>query len=119
MKAIEQAAWPGNLRQLRAVLSAVLATHRNDQPVSRLEIAAQLLRFPAAASVTGEGAESRLQPLLNQLLDDGGFSLSDLERSAYQAAVERAHGNLSAAARLLGLTRPQLAYRLGTRTDPA
>jgi transcriptional regulator with AAA-type ATPase domain len=119
MKAIEQAAWPGNLRQMRAVLSAVLATHRNDQPVSRLEIEAQLLRFPAAASVTGEGAESRLQPLLNQLLDDGGFSLSDLERSAYQAAVERAHGNLSAAARLLGLTRPQLAYRLGTRTDPA
>ena len=42
MKAIEQAAWPGNLRQMRAVLSAVLATHRDAQPVSRLEIEAQL-----------------------------------------------------------------------------
>ena len=89
------------------------------QPVSRLEIEAQLLRFPAAASVIGEGTGGRLQPLLKQLLDDGGFSLLELERSAYQAAVDRSRGNLSAAARLLGITRPQLAYRLGPRSDPA
>jgi transcriptional regulator with GAF, ATPase, and Fis domain len=35
-----------------------------------------------------------------------------LEKAAYQSAVKRAGGNLSAAARLLGLTRPQLAYRI-------
>jgi DNA-binding transcriptional LysR family regulator len=29
-----------------------------------------------------------------------------------EAAVQRSHGNLAAAARLLGLTRPQLSYRL-------
>jgi DNA-binding protein Fis len=29
-----------------------------------------------------------------------------------QAAMQRAGGNLSRAARLLGITRPQLAYRL-------
>lgn len=29
-----------------------------------------------------------------------------------KAAVEKANGNLSAAARMLGLTRAQLAYRL-------
>ena len=29
-----------------------------------------------------------------------------------EIAVDKAHGNLSAAARTLGLTRPQLAYRL-------
>ena len=29
-----------------------------------------------------------------------------------QMAMQRAEGNLSAAARLLGITRPQLAYRL-------
>ena len=31
------------------------------------------------------------------------------------AAVEKANGNLSQAARLLGMTRPQLAYRLKKR----
>jgi DNA-binding NtrC family response regulator len=36
-----------------------------------------------------------------------------------QAAVDKARGNLSAAARMLGLTRPQLAYRLKRRNDEA
>ena len=91
---------------MRAVLSAVLAAHRDDQPVSRVEIEAQLHRFPVATPAAGDDTQGRLQPLLEQLLDEGGFSLSELERSAYQAAVDRTRGNLSAAARLLGLTRP-------------
>ena len=118
-KAIEQAAWPGNLRQMRTVLSAVLAAHRGDQPVSRGEIEAQLGRLPFAKSAVAGDTEGKLRLLFDQLLDAEGFSLSELERSAYQAAVDRARGNLSAAARLLGLTRAQLAYRLGTGSDPA
>ena len=35
-----------------------------------------------------------------------------------ELAVRRSRGNLSGAARLLGLTRPQLAYRL-KRREPA
>lgn len=117
-KAIERASWPGNLRQMRTVLSAVLAAHRNEQLVSRAEIEAQLGRLRFSTPATGEDGERKLRPLLDQLLEDGGFSLSELEQSAYQAAVDRARGNLSAAARLLGLTRAQLAYRLGTMTPP-
>lgn len=116
-KTIERAAWPGNLRQMRTVLSAVLAAHRDRQPISRVEIETQLDRFRFSTAATDDDGKRRLRPLLDQLVEDGGFSLSELEQSAYQSAVERAHGNLSAAARLLGLTRAQLAYRLGTRTD--
>jgi transcriptional regulator with GAF, ATPase, and Fis domain len=36
-----------------------------------------------------------------------------------ETAVDRAHGNLSAASRLLGLRRPQLAYRLKRLHEPA
>ena len=53
------------------------------------------------------------------MLEEGGFSLSAFERSTYEAAVNRTAGNLSAAARLLGLTRAQLAYRIGLRDGPA
>ena len=60
MKAIEQETWPGNLRQMRAVLSAVLATHRDAQPVSRLEIEAQLARFSVATPVAGDGTSRRI-----------------------------------------------------------
>ena len=40
------------------------------------------------------------------------LSLEALEDTLINEAVDRAAGNLSAAARALGLTRPQLSYRL-------
>jgi transcriptional regulator with AAA-type ATPase domain len=42
---------------------------------------------------------------------DSGSSLEEVEARVLDHAVTRAKGNLSEAARLLGLTRPQLAYR--------
>jgi transcriptional regulator with AAA-type ATPase domain len=50
--------------------------------------------------------------LLDRLADAGGVSLPALERRLMDEAVARSAGNLAAAARLLGLTRAQLAYRL-------
>ncbi|WP_036250006.1 helix-turn-helix domain-containing protein, partial [Methylibium sp. T29] len=44
-----------------------------------------------------------------------GIALDALETALLDAAVARAKGNLSAAARLLGLSRGQLAYRLKKR----
>jgi two-component system, NtrC family, response regulator HydG len=46
-------------------------------------------------------------------------SLDELEGMLLTMAVDRARGNLSSAARMLGLTRPQLAYRLKLRRTRA
>jgi len=54
---------------------------------------------------------STLEETVNLLLDRGP-SLEELEKRLLDAAVARSHGNFSSAARLLGITRPQLAYRL-------
>jgi hypothetical protein len=43
---------------------------------------------------------------------NGVFTLDEVESMLLEAAVAKAKGNLSGAARLLGITRPQLAYRL-------
>ena len=43
---------------------------------------------------------------------NGVLTLEQLESTLIETAVDKAHGNLSSAARMLGLTRPQLAYRL-------
>jgi transcriptional regulator with GAF, ATPase, and Fis domain len=50
--------------------------------------------------------------LLDRLAESGTVSLPALEHRLMDEAVARAGGNLAAAARLLGLTRAQLAYRL-------
>lgn len=48
-----------------------------------------------------------------------GLSLEALEDTLIREAVARAGGNLSAAARALGLTRPQLSYRLSRLNERA
>jgi DNA-binding NtrC family response regulator len=42
---------------------------------------------------------------------DSSSSLEEIEARVLDHAMARARGNLSEAARLLGLTRPQMAYR--------
>ena len=45
-------------------------------------------------------------------LPEGGIDLRGLERSLIARALERTSGNVSRAARLLGLSRRTLQYRL-------
>ena len=42
----------------------------------------------------------------------GEMTLEQVETMLLESAVDKARGNLSSAARMLGVTRPQLAYRL-------
>ncbi len=59
-----------------------------------------------------ENADTLCDSVLN-----GIMTLDQIEAMLLDAAVDRARGNLSAAARMLGLTRPQLAYRLKRRHE--
>jgi len=49
---------------------------------------------------------------------DQGVSLEDLEAGLMRTAMDRCGQNISQAARLLGLTRPAMAYRL-KKLDPS
>src|SRR5437773_2697670 len=58
----------------------------------------------------------RVSSLLSGEAEDGdNVSLEDIETLLLKKAIERAHGNVAAAARLLGITRPQMVYRLKSR----
>ena len=116
MHALKCHPWPGNIRELENVLErGVILAPQNGV------IEAQHLFVGAVPEVPqqGIGATGTLesprqqggQDLVGELLDSG-IELEALEQSLLQRAVERAGGNLSAAARLLGMTRPQLNYRL-------
>lgn len=108
---IEAECWPGNLRQMRHVLIAALDARTDDKAISAAEIETHLARF-ATVSANGGNPRGDSPPAPDRLLESEGFSLAAFEHSLYEAAIDRAQGNLSAAARMLGLTRAQLAYRL-------
>jgi DNA-binding NtrC family response regulator len=90
--------WPGNVRELENVIerSLVMATGTElDAGDIKLETA------PRPRTTSGE----------NHFLPDG-LSLDQYEQEIIKEALRRADGNKSQAARLLGLTRNALRYRL-------
>jgi DNA-binding NtrC family response regulator len=90
--------WPGNVRELENTIerSIVLASG------TRLEsgdIRIQNIRQPHTVSA--------MEPVLSE-----GLTLEQWEQMMIREAMRRANGNKSQAARLLGLTRNALRYRL-------
>lgn len=108
--ALAQIELPGNIPQLRALIhrAALLAAEPGEITAKDL-IAAQ-------HSPTNGGAvtaDDELWRLLESRFRSGGLTVDRLNAALVRGALATAGGNVAAAARSLGLTRPQMAYRLG------
>ncbi|MBM3332407.1 sigma-54-dependent Fis family transcriptional regulator [candidate division WOR-3 bacterium] len=91
--------FPGNVRELQNVIESGLILS-GGKPVVPEDIAERLM--PQA---------SGLKPQAPSIPDDG-LSLADVERSHLEAALKKTGGNQSQAARLLGISRATLIYRM-------
>jgi DNA-binding NtrC family response regulator len=100
--------WPGNVRELRNVIERVVILEARD--IIEAQHLPPEIRFGRA------GASRVGAPFL---LPDEGVDLEQVERSLITQAMERAMGNQSAAARLLGISRYALRYRLEKMADKA
>ena len=112
--------WPGNVREMENLIERAVIVVGQDDMLDVEDI------FPALpggehVSIDADGSLERCVPLaIGALYDDvrcKGLSLDELEDALIREAVRRCDGNLSAAARELGMTRPQLSYRLGRARD--
>jgi DNA-binding NtrC family response regulator/predicted hydrocarbon binding protein len=117
MKALKAYQWPGNVRELENMIERgiILAPHDGWIEVDHLFPSLdETDRHDISIDDHGELAESRPpeQTRLCESMFTSGLSLDDIESMLLREAVERSSGNLAGAARLLGLTRPQLTYRL-------
>jgi Activator of aromatic catabolism/V4R domain/Bacterial regulatory protein, Fis family/Sigma-54 interaction domain len=108
---ISAAPWRGNLPELRAVLAGVLLERTLPGPITALEISRKIAQFNVTGDTEPLGTSSAAT-LFDGVIEKGGLSLDALQGKLYDEAVLRAGGNLSAAARSLGITRAQLAYRI-------
>ena len=90
--------WPGNVRELRNVIErAMLIESSEELPASA---------FSGQLTARSGGAPRRF------VLPGDGVDLQSLERDLLDQALERAEGNRTRAAALLGLTRYAFRYRL-------
>ena len=118
-------AWPGNIRELQNMVErgVILAPSG-----TRIEVEHLFTCSNGRAAEFGLDTNGRLEPnrwdagkSLCEAVFNGLVTLDQVEAMLLETAVDKARGNLSSAARMLGLTRPQIAYRLKRlhEADPA
>jgi DNA-binding NtrC family response regulator len=112
----QQYDFPGNVRELRNIVIR-LVTKYPGQRLSVAEIEAEL-DLEAPAPQTGAGASAIAEQALRQLERAGAFDLDETlkawERGYIEAALRLTRGNVSQAAKLLGVNRTTLYSRMQT-----
>ena len=110
--------WPGNIRELENMIERGIILTDNNRSIDLNSF------FPSLAEPThplniinphGLLAQKQPETIDESWIDkqlENNFSLDNLERDLIKHAMNKADGNVSKAARMLGLTRPALAYRL-------
>ncbi|HUJ71120.1 MAG TPA: sigma-54 dependent transcriptional regulator [Verrucomicrobiae bacterium] len=98
-KLLQQNGWPGNVRELRNVIERLVILEQTE--------VVQPEHLPAELRLaTRSNSRSLIQ------LPPDGVALTDVERELVRQAMERAGGNQSHAAELLGIERDALRRRL-------
>ncbi|MBT9574046.1 sigma 54-interacting transcriptional regulator [Pseudomonas umsongensis] len=113
--------WPGNIRELQNLIERGVIITDSNQSISVEALFPHQSDEAYSIGLSSEGAliSQKLAPTdewVGRLLDLG-VSLEAMEEQLLQGAMERAGQNVSEAARLLGMTRPALAYRLKKKPD--
>jgi transcriptional regulator with PAS, ATPase and Fis domain len=109
--------WPGNIRELENTIErAVLLTTTDNWIETEQLFPDGLSYFTNEVSLNLNGhinsiENDRSESFYNDLIEQG-LNLPHHEICLLEAAVSKSNGNLTHAARLLGITRRQLAYRL-------
>jgi len=93
--------WPGNVRELRNVIERVIILEA-DEIIEADHLPAEIRYGGSRPGVVGG----------TFVLPEEGVNLEEVERSLLQQAMDRTNANQSAAARLLGISRYALRYRL-------
>jgi two-component system response regulator AtoC len=95
--------WPGNVRQLRNVMEQA-ALHGGIEKIAAAQLPLPVLaKAEAAEHITG-----RLQDPVNT----PPATLGEIEREVIERTLREVDGNVSKAARRLGITRDRLRYRI-------
>jgi DNA-binding NtrC family response regulator len=104
--------WPGNVRELAHELERAIVFEESEE-----------LSFPQLERSGGAGLSSATAtsgfPGPDFVLPPTGFSLEDTIHRLVELALKQAGGNVSAAARLLGVSRDYVRYHLSGRKPAA
>ncbi len=120
LQALMEYHWPGNIRELQNMVERGVILSENNQYIAIEALCPDLEDAGIQDVAIAEGGYLRKSiqnsyrkpdPFCDSMLESG-FKFEEFERKLILTSMYKAEGNVSQAARLLGLTRAQLAYRL-------
>lgn len=103
LAALSSHSWPGNVRELKNVIERAMIV-AGGKTIQRQHLLFQRRRSAQPGVDTESGTVIRIPP--------GGKTLDEIECEAIQATLVLTQGNLSATARILGISRPTLGRKL-------
>jgi two-component system NtrC family response regulator len=101
MAALDAHEWPGNVRELENTIERALILRKEKSVIDAGDIVLSSVKLKTEGPA-GKTIE----------IPESGIVLGDVERSLIVEALRKTGGNQSAAARLLGITRQTLIYRI-------
>ncbi|MCG7869071.1 MAG: sigma 54-interacting transcriptional regulator [Candidatus Thiodiazotropha taylori] len=127
LSALRNYNWPGNIRELENIIERGVIITANDTHIDlpnlfpelsvEAPVTTQTQTSTLVETPTPQTNDHSLDRMLDQILDQK-IPLGTVENRLLDRAVERARGNLASAGRMLGLSRPQMAYRLKKYSTP-
>jgi DNA-binding NtrC family response regulator len=113
--ALQRYEWPGNIRELRAAIEHAVALCRGERLGVR-DLPARVLGKPGDAAGAAAG---RLHPG-GETLSSTHLNLEAMEKNLIRQALRLTDGNVTEAAKLLGISRRTLHRKIKTyKMDPA
>lgn len=100
LECLQHYPWPGNIRELRNFCQRMVIL-LNGRTIERDNLPVEIRQHASCN-----------EPITGFRLPETGLRLEDLEVTMIRQALTRTNGNRSRAARLLGLTRDTLLYRM-------
>jgi len=104
MEMLNNHPWKGNIRELKNVLERAMILSKGDRITRRHVVLNEAHEKPFSTM--------NIDQIVSLLIQDYRVGLEDLETKCIRFALENSHNNVSRTARMLGLSRATLRYRL-------
>lgn len=114
MQALKNYHWPGNIRELQNIMERAVLHAEDNSVIKDVSLNFQP-KSTEQQNVPPPQADTASEKQFYQSLVESNLTLREHEQRLIQTALDKTGGNMTQAAKMLGITRRQVAYKMKTQ----